>query len=118
MAFNNLPASKPAPRRAKNDPVLGVGWHVFVNWPQARGQAVPLTDESGQPLANDLADGQEVEILSWRPRAREGLSYQIRRLSDGHECWILAPHLRRQRQVAATGAVTGTPPAPPLAARR
>jgi hypothetical protein len=35
---------------------------------------------------NDLADGQEVEIASWRPRWRDGLSYQIRRLSDGLSC--------------------------------
>lgn len=98
--FDNLPASKPAPRRAKNGLVLGVGFHAYVNWPQPLGQVgapVPLTDASGKPLANDLADGEEVEILSWRPRSREGLAYQIRRLSDGSEWWIAAVYLRRLR---------------------
>ncbi len=99
--FDNLPAAQPAPRRAKNGLVLGVGWHAYVNWPQPFGQLgaqVPLTDTNGHPLANDLADGQEVEILSWRPRSREGLAYQIRRLSDGSEWWIAAIYLRRGRE--------------------
>jgi len=26
-------------------------------------------------VSNDLADGEEVEILSWRPRSRDGLAY-------------------------------------------
>ncbi len=100
MLFDNLPASKPAARRAKNNPVFCVGWHAFVNWPQPGGQMltpVPLTDATGKPLTNDLADGQEVEIVSWRPRAREGVAYQIRRLADGREWWIAAVYLRRQR---------------------
>jgi hypothetical protein len=103
-SFDNLPASKPAPRRAKSDPVFGVGWHVFVNWPQLAGQPappVPLTDAGGKQLANDLVDGQEVEILSWSPRAREGLAYQIRRVTDGTEWWIAAVYLRRVRAGAA-----------------
>jgi hypothetical protein len=101
MAFDALPASKPAPRRAKNELIFAVGWHAFVNWPPAAaGQSnrVPLIDAGGNPLANDLTDGDEVEILSWRPRAREGLSYQIRRLSDGSEWWIGAVYLRRLRE--------------------
>jgi hypothetical protein len=108
MAFDNLPASKPVPRRPRKEPIFGVGWHAFVHWPRATDQAprpVPLTDPCGQPVSNDLADGQEVEILSWRPRAREGLTYQIRRLGDGSEWWIGAAYLRRQR--LAEGA---TPP--------
>jgi hypothetical protein len=100
MAFEALPTSKPAPRRAKNEPIFGVGWRAYVNWPQSAGRPpspVPLIDASGKPLANDLSDGDEVEIVSWRPRAREGLSYQIRRLSDGSEWWIGAVYLRRLR---------------------
>ena len=106
MAFDNLPASKPQPRRVKNEPIFGVGWRVFVNWPaddaQGRGP-VPLTDAAGQPLPNDLADGQQVEIVSWRPRAREGLAYQIRRVADGSEWWIGAQYLRRQPAVEKRG---------------
>lgn len=90
--------SSPPLRRAKNELVLGVGWHAYVNWSPPAGQPlrpVPMTDGAGVPLGNDLTDGQEVEILSWRPRSRDGLSYQVRRLSDGSEWWIAATYLRR-----------------------
>ena len=61
-----------------------------------------MTDDSGAPLGNDLSDGQEVEILSWRPRSREGVSYEVRRLSDGSEWWIAATYLRRRAAAALT----------------
>jgi hypothetical protein len=104
MSFSHLPTSKAAPRRSKHDPVFCVGWRAFVNWRQLTGQPhgpVPLADAHGGPLANDLVDGQEVEILSWQPRAREGATYQVRRLVDGSEWWIAAVYLRRQRQTEA-----------------
>jgi hypothetical protein len=86
-------------RHAKNELIIGVGWHAYVNWARpAAGQPpspVPMIDGSGARMDNDLADGQEVEILSWRPRSREGLAYRIRRLSDGSEWWIAATYLRR-----------------------
>ena len=97
--FDNLPPSKPAPRRPKNAPIFCVGWRAFVHWRLGGRQAlgpVPLTDANGRPLANDLMDGQQVEILSWRPRSRDGLVYQIRRMADGSEWWIGAHYLRRQ----------------------
>jgi hypothetical protein len=81
-----------------------------VHWPLPAGHIrgpVPLTDASGNALPNDLADGQEVEILSWRPRSREGLTYQIRRLGDGSEWWIGAAYLRRQRQAEDAPVVQG-----------
>jgi hypothetical protein len=104
--------SAPPPRRTKNELVLGVGWHAYVNWAPPAGQPqrpVPLTDGAGRPLGNDLSDGQEVEILSWRPRSRDGLSYQVRRLSDGSEWWIAATYLRRlaMRSPDARGAAAG-----------
>jgi hypothetical protein len=98
--YDHLPASKPVPRRAKKEPVFGVGWRAFVNWAGSAEQSscpVPLADSRGLPLANDLADGDEVEILAWRPRSREGVSYQIQRLSDGSHWWITAAYLRRSR---------------------
>ncbi len=100
MAFDRLPAPKPLPRRPKQDHVFCVGWHAFVNWPQPVGQEavpLPMNDGSGKPIANDLSDGQEVEILSWRPRSRDGVTYQIRRLADGAEWWVVGTYLRRQR---------------------
>ena len=105
MAFNNSPMVRASALRAKTEHVFCVGWHAFVHWPERAGQPlgpVPLRDATGQVLANDLADGQEVEIVSWRPRAREGVTYQIRRLTDGTEWWIAAIHLRRGREADAS----------------
>lgn len=100
--YSHLRPSKPAARRAKNAPVFCVGRYVFVNWPQPRGAApspVPMIDGGGKPIANDLVDGEEVEIVSWRPGAREGVTYQIRRRSDGCEWWIPVEYLRHLREV-------------------
>jgi hypothetical protein len=94
MAFENLPMSKPKPRHEKKPEIFCVGWNAFVHWPAPRGP-VPLTDTTGKPLANDLTDGQQVEIVSWRPRSREGLMYQVRRLTDSSVWWIEARYLRR-----------------------
>ncbi len=103
MEFDAVAPSKPAPRRAPKAPIFCVGWRVFVHWPPRDGQPpgpVPLTDPNGQPLANDLADGQQVEIIAWRPRSREGLLYHVRRLADGSESWIGAHCLRREALAA------------------
>lgn len=109
MAFENLPASKPMPRRMKKPQIFCVGWRAFVNWPSAvapAGEPVPLTDLTGKPMANDLADGQQIEIVSWRPRSREGLLYQVRRVADGTEWWIEAKYLRRQAAATAESAAS------------
>jgi hypothetical protein len=98
MAFQNQSPSKPARRRPAKDPVFCVGWRAYVNWPLAAGmlpQPVPTMNRDGNSLDSDLADGQEVEILSWQPRSRGGLIYEIRRIGDGREWWIAAVHLRR-----------------------
>jgi hypothetical protein len=68
-------------------------------------------DKAGKVIGNDLVDGQEVEIVSWQPRAREGVAYQIRRRTDGSEWWIAVTYLRRQREapplVEAAGVARG-----------
>ena len=96
MAFQRF---APAPRLTKNELVVGVGSRAFVNWLPARGAAaaegVPMLDATGARMANDLCDGEDVEILSWLPRSRDGLSYQIRRVRDGREWWIASTNLRR-----------------------
>lgn len=95
MAFQR---SAPTRRPRKHEFVVSVGSRAFVNWTPPGGAShfgVPLQDGTGSHLNNDLCDGEEVEILSWLPRAREGLSYQIRRLRDGSEWWIAATYLRR-----------------------
>jgi hypothetical protein len=65
---------------------------------------VPLTDVHGTLVPNDWLDGQQVEILSWRPGSRAGLTYQIRRVADGSEGWLVAHHLRRQAAVEESAA--------------
>jgi hypothetical protein len=95
--YSHLPPSKPAPRRRKSEKVFRVGARAFVDWVQPSGQTplpVPMVDGAGQPIANDLRDGQEVEILSWRPGAREGVLYQVRRAVDRSEWWISVEYLR------------------------
>ena len=111
FSHSHLRASKPATRRPKNAPVFCIGWHAFVNWPQPAGKTpipVPMIDKIGRPVDNDLADGQEVEIVSWQPRSREGVAYQIRRSADGSEWWVAVEYLRRMREqplvVEAVGA--------------
>ena len=114
MAFDNLPPSKPVPRRARTEPIFCVGWRAFVHWPLRGPQTVgpvPIMDLNGKPLVNDLIDGQQVEIVSWRPRSREGLVYQIRRVADGSEWWIGAQYLRRQ-PAAEAGAQSAVSIAP------
>ena len=106
MAFN-FRQSKPATPRAKNELVLSVGSHAYVNWSPSPGQPadVPMRDATGRSVENDLVDGQEVEILSWRPRSREGVAYQICRLSDRSVWWIAAVHLRRLHAALPTANV-------------
>ena len=98
MAFDRLPTSKLKELHKKNNPVFCVGWRAFVHWPRQGIEThgpVPAMDASGQPLVNDLADGEPVEILAWQPRSRDGVLYQIRRVADESEWWIRAQHLRR-----------------------
>lgn len=104
MAFQKSSANtRSTTRLAKGELILGVGGHAFVNdvRDDRSQRGIPATDMGGDPVANDLRDGEEVEILAWRPHARHGLSYQVRRLSDGRECWIRASYLRRTANTAA-----------------
>ena len=98
MEFDHLAPSKAAPRRPRNAPVFAVGCRVFVHRPARGLPAEPVTplDTHGHPITTDFGDGQQVEIVAWQPRSREGLLYHVRRLSDGRECWIGAHDLRRE----------------------
>ena len=101
-SYSHLAPSKPVPRRVSSAPVFSIGGQAFVNWPQPPGAAptpVPMVDGAGKSLPNDLVDGQQVEILSWSPKAREGVTYQVRRRSDGSEWCVAAPYLRRSKEV-------------------
>ena len=84
---------------------MAVGWHAFVNWPRRadeRAEAVPLANGTSEDTKNDLSDGQEVEILAWRPFASGGLAYRIKRISDGNEFWVRALYLRKSALITAT----------------
>ena len=101
--FKKAPSPKPG-RLDKNDLIICVGWHAFVNWPQSGRlrEPVPLVGAGGEAIANDLLDGQEVEIMAWRPHGKGGLSYQVRRLGEQAVWWIRAIYLRRDREPAAS----------------
>jgi hypothetical protein len=110
MGYGN--ASGPRRATPKNTFVVGVGAHVYVNWSPKPGdaqRAVPMLDRAGTAIENDLADGEEVEILSWAPRSREGACYQIKRVRDGSEWWIAAIYLRRAPQKPAPELVAAPP---------
>lgn len=102
--YSHLPPSRPAPKRRKSEKIFGIGSRAFVHWTPPAGQPpspVPMVDGAGQPIHNDLCDGQEVEILSWRPGAREGVLYQVCRRSDRTEWWISVEYLRRDAEAPA-----------------
>jgi len=86
----------------KNQLLLAIGGHAFVHLPDAvRGDFGPIIgDRAVTTAAHGLSDGEEVEILAWRPRSPLGLAYQIRRLSDGREWWIEALYLRKSLAAA------------------
>ncbi len=113
MAFPGAGGARSTPQRGKGGPVFCVGWKVFVHSPADGAMVAPLlvTDPEGRPRDHDLADGQQVEILSWRPRSRESVLYQIRRIADGSEWWIAGRHLRPKMvapvEVAAAAAKEG-----------
>jgi len=106
MAYYRTPAAK-SPAPWKNELLLAVGWRAFVNHPHSKGERatpVPLSPTGTNAAVNDLSDGQEVEVLAWRPAATGGLSYQIKRLSDGSEFWLRALYLRKGKDVPSKAA--------------
>ena len=86
----------------KNQLLLAIGARAFLHLPDTvRGDFGPIIDDrTATSAAHGLRDGQEVEILAWRPRSPLGLAYQIRRLSDGREWWVEALYLRKSLAVA------------------
>jgi hypothetical protein len=80
----------------KNQLILSVGRHAFVALPPsgaADGDFTPFGQEKKTAPAN-LCDGEEVEIIAWRPTAAGGVAYQIQRVSDRREWWARATCLR------------------------
>lgn len=88
---------KPTGPSLKDQLILPVGRHAFLNLPDGEpsGDFRPFGLKPGSPQGPALRDGQEVEIIAWRPMAPAGLSYQIQRLSDRREWWTTATCLRK-----------------------
>ena len=75
--------------------VLAVGQRALVHHPGDGPYPVAMTDDQGLPAAAALRDGDEVEILAWRPRGSTGTRYRVRRHADGAHGWLAATELRR-----------------------
>jgi len=106
--MSNFRMRMPAPvtPSLRNQLILAVGRHAFVHLPMSgsvHGDFTPFALKPGSSPWKDPRDGQEVEIIAWRPMAPQGLSYQIRRLSDHREWWARATCLRTS--AAGVGAV-------------
>jgi hypothetical protein len=65
----------------------------------ASGPCVPAVFNTGCNSGYVGSDDKEYGVFSsWRPRAREGVAYQVRRSTDGSEWWLAFTYLRRLRQ--------------------
>jgi hypothetical protein len=87
----------------KNQLLLAIGRHAFVHLPPSgatHGDFLPFGVDPGARAGGVLKDGQEVEIIAWRPLAPQGLAYQVRRLSDRREWWAKAICLRQSASAA------------------
>jgi hypothetical protein len=91
--------------------VLAVGQRAFVHHPGNSPYPVAMTDDQGLPAAAALRDGDEVEILAWRPRGSTGTRYRVRRHADGAHGWLAAAELRRTavRPAPATAEASSQP---------
>jgi hypothetical protein len=104
MAFYKSPMPRQASLSFKNQLLLAVGRHAFVNLPPSgatHGDFLPFGVRPGARDGSALKDGQEVEIIAWRPLAPQGLAYQVRRLSDRREWWAKAICLRKSASATA-----------------
>jgi hypothetical protein len=108
MAFYRSQGPRQAAISFKDQLLLAIGHHAFIHLPKRPGVRddgfAPQTIETKKTRSpNDLKDGQEVEVIAWRPQSAQGVTYHIRRLSDGGEWWIRAFYLRKTAaaQVAA-----------------
>lgn len=103
MTYNRTWTPKSVTPTTKNQLILAVGRKAFLHLPTSGavgGDFVPFGRKPGALAGSELVDGQEVEIIAWRPMAPEGLSYQIQRLSDQREWWTRATCLRKSASVA------------------
>ena len=91
---------RPALPHAKGA-VIAVGRRVFVARSADGPARVTLTDDAGANALASLADGNEVEVLAWRPRG-SGTRYRVRSMRDGLEGWLGVGNLRSARTAASS----------------
>jgi hypothetical protein len=90
--------------------VFAVGRRVYVASSGNRLAQVALTDDAGADAQTRLADGAEVEILAWRPRASGDTRYRVRATRNGLEGWLAVDNLRGT-QAAVSAPAEPPPPA-------
>jgi len=100
MPFLQRSFRRPAAVRAGGS-VIAVGRRVFVARSEDGPARVTLTDDAGANALASLSDGNEVEILAWRPRG-SGTRYRVRSMRDGLEGWLGAGNLRSARSAASS----------------
>jgi len=104
MAYSRSAMPRQTSLSFKNQLLLAIGRHAFVHLPPTgacHGDFIPFGVRPGARQASALCDGQEVEIIAWRPLAPQGLSYQVRRLSDHREWWAKAVCLRKSASASS-----------------
>ena len=105
MTFQKTWTPKQAAPSFKNQLILSIGRRAFVNLPGSGAELGDFTPFGTAPAAaeKDPSDGQEVEIISWRPMGPQGLSYQVQRVSDRRQWWAKATCLRTSAAALSQG---------------
>lgn len=99
MSFPQGPRRGARPARARG-PVFAVGQRVRVQLTERDHASVTLNDEAGGRVGS-LANGEEVEIVGWRPSGSDGARYQVCARDRGLEGWLGAVCLRDPAATAA-----------------
>src|SRR5262249_4411060 len=94
--YTSFRASLPSRRQGS---IFAVGHRVCVESWRSRSPGVILSDDLGTDGKTRLADGTEVEILAWLPRASE-TRYRVRS-TIGAEGRLPASKLRPGKSIAA-----------------
>jgi hypothetical protein len=106
MSFPQGPRRGPKPVRARS-PVFAVGQRVRVQLADRDHLRVSLNDEAGAHVLGSLANGEQVEIVGWRPSGSHGPRYQVRATDGGLQGWLAVVCLRDPTAAIPPG------PAPP-----
>ena len=107
MSFPQGPRRGPKPVRTRS-PVFAVGQRVCVQLADRDHLRVSLNDEAGAQVLGSLANGEQVEIVGWRPSGSHGARYQVRATDGGLQGWLAVVSLRDPRATIQAGPATQT----------